>query len=255
MFFWVKRKEITLDCFTYIPAVYEFSKPDFSYKFFPEWFLKLPKMVDGDRRAPSLKGCKAFKDLYCKNTITIPSSFEFQMKIFPNKTFEWSMFGATENTPRVIPHPTAQMSGMYDPDFYQHLKIPTAWYLRTNKFINFVWLDHTWNKKESLDYCVLPGVVDYRYQPDTLINILFKYKPEEYSITIPFAEPVSMIVPMEDCLIKIKHHLEDYKYVDSINRPFSSPHLSYAAEKYQFYKQIIKKSVERDLMTKCPFGK
>jgi len=256
MFFWVKRKEVILDCFTYIPSVHEFSRPDFSYKFFPEWFLKLPKIVGEEgKKGPSLKGCKAFKDIYCKNTITIPSSFEVRIKVSPNKTFEWAMFGTTEESVHAVEHPIAQTSGMYDENTYQHLKIPTAWFFKTSRFINFVWLDHVWNRKEVLDYCVLPGVVDYKYQPDTLLNVIFKYKPEEYTITIPFAEPVAMLAPMENCVIKIKHHLEDFKYVRAINRPYFNPNINSTAEKYQFYKQIIKKANERNLMTKCPFGK
>jgi hypothetical protein len=256
MFFWIKRKEIVLDCFTYLPSVYELAKPDFSYKFFPEWFLKLPKEITKEgRKGDTLKSCRAFKDIYSKNTITIPSSFEVKIKVFPDRHFEWALLGAVDETAPGVVHPPEQTTGMYDENLYQHFKFPTAWTLKTNKFVNFVWLDMVWNRREVLDYCVLPGIVDYKYQPDTMVNIIFKYRPEEYTITIPYADPVAMLAPMEDCSIKIKHHLETYKYVNSVNSSFYNPETEGSAKKYTRNKRFIDNAEKRDAMTKCPFGR
>jgi hypothetical protein len=97
LFFWLKKKEIVLDCFTYSPLAYEYAKPDFSYKFFPEWFLKLPKtknVVDDKGKTTTfdtMKACLAFKNYYTENTIMLPAPYHVEINVgsVEEQTYTW----------------------------------------------------------------------------------------------------------------------------------------------------------------------
>jgi hypothetical protein len=251
LFFWFKRKEIIFDCFTYSPLAYEYAKPDFAYKFFPEWFIKLPKKTKllnpQNKSIDSLKSCLAFKKYYTSNTIIIPTPYHATINVnsIENPSYTWEIKFPEETA---IEHEKEQFEGFLPSD-YQHLKFSSPWKFKTNKLIQFMWADPVWNKNNFLDYSVLPGVVDYKYQFDTAINIVFRYKDKPHLIDFTLGEPLAILAPLSDCNIKIKHQLINKSEAYLLG--FVSKY--HGENKYKFTKKVIQAAEKRDAMTKCPF--
>ena len=251
MFLWFKKKDIILDCFTYSPLAYEHAKPDFAYKFFPEWFTKLPKKTSltspEGKPVDSIKACLAFKRYYTANTIILPTPFHFTINLsaLKEREYKWAIKFPEEEA---VEHDKKQFEGFMS-DEYQHLKIPSPWKLKTNKFTEFIWNDPVWNRSNILDYSVLPGILDYKYQFDTPINLVFKYTDKPYEIDFTLGEPLAMIAPLADCNIKIKHHQiskSEWTLLSFVSK--------YSGElKYKSTKKIIQATEKRNAMKKCPF--
>jgi len=256
MFFWIKKKDVVLDCFTWSYVAYEFAKPDFSYKFFPEWFIKLPKFYPEDFgktiknvSVGTIKNCKAFTRYHTANSIVVPWHCDISIKPTDSdeKKFEYSHVGLSD---KPLDHNRLQFQGMLN-DNYQQLKIEIPWAIRSNKFVEFVWSDPVWNRQNILDYCVLPGVVDFKYNHGVAVNIIFQYKSEPHSFELNLGEPAISLIPINECNIKIKHHLIEQKDFGRYSKP-----LGYYLQKpyYKIIKRLTDAADHRENMTKCPFG-
>ena len=257
MFFWMKKKKVVLDCITYSSFAYENTRPDFAYKFFPEWFVKLPKIIQSnDQPLLSLKGCNAFKRLYTANTVIIPASFYIKIEVGTDqeKSYRWEASNLMGNPNSLEGHPPSQMEGFLDFENNQHIKIPLPWIIKSNKEVEFMWADPIWNRKNLFNYCLLPGVIDFRYQHDVLANIIFPYKKEPQVMEINPDHPLVLLAPLTECDIEIKHHVEDLHRIVSYRPPFISMFDAAArGKKYSFSKKIKDAAEKRDAMKRCPF--
>jgi hypothetical protein len=254
LFFWLKKIEVTLDFFTYSPLAFDYAKPDFAYKFFPDWFLKLPKQtgrVDPENTAiTTLKSCIAFKRYYTANTLIIPVPYNATIEVgtLEERGYKWRIRDQNEVA---YSHDRDQFEGFVTED-YQHIKLLTPWKFKSNRYVEFLWSDPIWNRQNFLDYAVLPGVVDYKYQFDTPVNLMFRYRETPHVLQFNLGDPFVMLAPLSDCTIKIKHHLvdKDALLLRSLpNRLFSGP----ADSKYKRNKKLIDAAEKRDAMKKCPF--
>lgn len=248
MVFWFKKKEIILDCFTDCPATYEFAKPDFAYKFFPNWFLSLKKTVlHKGQPHPTIRECHSFKRYYTANTIVIPMPYMATIEIgtVKNPYYEWH---SHQKEKFLFKHLNSQTNGFVE-DNYFFTKISPPWKFRTNNFVEFLWSDPVWNRHNPLDYSILPATIDFKYQFDIQVNTLFTYKETPQKINFTTGQALVMLAPRTDKLIKIKHHLVDQKIIKGL----SGVGDSLIKKSYLQKKQIIKAAEERNTMSKCPF--
>jgi len=255
MFLWFKKKEIVLDCFTGSPIAYELGKPDFAYKFFPEWFIKLPKRMPNIRNPRTgengtIKLCRAFKRYYTANSIILPSGYFGHIKVNTKekRTFDWRI--QTKDTSQgVSSHHSAQSEGFLT-DNYQHIKLSSSWSFKTNKFIEFLWSDPIYNRPNICDYTIMPGVIDFKYQHDAFINLVLEYKNDPYELEFKPGQPLVMLTPLsQDYNITIKHHLID----KSKEEPLGEVSTYDSERRYPENKKIIQAADKRDEMKKCPF--
>jgi hypothetical protein len=247
LFFWFKKKEIILDCFTNSHTAYELAKPDFAYKFFPDWFVELKKTITiKNKEALTIKNCQAFKKYYTANTIIIPAPAMIQIELGTNKNPYYNL-NSPDTKITIQHHPNLQFKGMVEDD-YADLKIFIPWKLKTNKFVNFFWSDPVWNRSNVLDYTVMPGVVDYKYQFDTPVNMFIKYKDVKQELNFTVGKPLVMLAPLSDCNIKIKHHI-----IDTLKFDYLSDFCDGPLKHYKLKKEIIQAAEKRDAMKKCPF--
>ena len=248
MFFWFKKKEIILDCFTDCSATYEFAKPDSAYKFFPNWFLSLKKIVSYKSQPhPTIRECHSFKRYYTADTIIIPMPYMATIEIGTTKNpyYEWQ---SHQKEKFLFKHLNAQTNGFVGDDHF-FTKISPPWKFRTNKFVEFLWSDPVWNRPNPLDYSILPATIDFKYQFDIQVNLLFKYKETPQNISFSTGQALVMLAPRTDKVIKIKHHLVDQKTIQGLG----SVGVSSVKKSYLQRKQVIKAAEERNTMSKCPF--
>lgn len=205
-----KKKEILLDCFTFLPTAYDYAPINYGIKYMPEWWKDTPK-IDGD--SITVKNCNALTEYY-KTGIVIPSWFEVDLKIHKKNDpddlyFTWSASNGDFITNES--HPKSQYKGFSKNEGF-NIKIKSPWLLKCKEDIKFNWTQPTWNMRDYMKYIhILPGVVDYKYQHYTNINMFAFNEEFEKHINIPPITPLVILHPMSDRKIKIKNHLVDKK--------------------------------------------
>jgi hypothetical protein len=99
--------------------------------------------------------------------------------------------------------------------------------------------------QEDYNFRVVPGVVDYRLNGFTNVNIMIPIENNEY--TVPAGVPLVHIIPLSDKRLKIKNHLISKQEYDMM-----SNHSTSFYEGWKSVKKLIRKNDTRE--TKCPFG-
>lgn len=204
-----KEDEIILDCYTYLPYVYETAKINYAYKFIPDWWKNTPKFTS-DNTDASIKNCLGLKE-YFRKGIVIPSWFGLQLKIHPLNHLEGMTYSYQSSTSyfKDISHSTEQFS-LLASNNKVNFKIHSPWLIKSNDTTNFIWshpLYHL-NKFTDSNFDVMPAVVNYKYQHDTHINtIITQEEDTESFIEIEPLTPLVMIHPLSDKKIKFRYHL------------------------------------------------
>ena len=248
--FFFKPKEIHLDCFTFRPEVYEFSSVDYSHKFYPEWWLKLPKTqqkmnLSGKvSEITTMKGCVGFVNYY-KYGITIPLWSDLRLSYLANERKFDVEFAFKKHTHGE--HLIEQMTGLINPDEFAHIKLMSPWIFKTKEDIQWAWMQHTWNFSPVNKITILPAIIDFKYQNGTNVNFLISTKIRE--CFLPNNQPLVNIIPLSERKVKIHRHLVNEREFEILA---ASSYPTYFKGKYKKIKQII---IGREKeQKKCPFG-
>jgi hypothetical protein len=248
--FFIPKKKLVLHCYTQTIGLVEMAPIEKASKFLPSWWKELPKnfKVTDDiknelsiRKGTTLKSCSGFTDLYSKGAI-LPmwSDVTIQIGEIGNNSYR---FYHRDNRSVITIHPQMQR-GNYLPDTeYQHLKFVSPWVFYCEEPTNFVFMEPTWNL-EDLQYTkTLPGIVNYKYQHTTSVNMMCIRKPEAYEFDIPFLHPMAHIIPMDDRELEIKVSCDEdkYKFYSELNRTRAT---------YRTLKKIKQDNEKKG----CPFG-
>ena len=242
--FFFKPKVIHLDCFTTRAEVYDLFPIDYTYKFFPQWWKDLPKVIPDENQwwgMNTIKSCVGLNNFYA-NGITIPMWSDFLIET-ENSIARWQF---SDRTSRCGTHSFEQMQGYLDPQLYFHLKIESPWLFSCKENIDFVWTQNTWSFSKPEEIVIPPAVLGFKFQRGTHINSFIRYDGEKKQIFIDSGKPMVNIIPLSERKVKIKNHLIDekeFKILESrnIQVKFNNP--------YNFRKKLLMNSEK-----KCPFG-
>lgn len=246
-----KEKKIVLDCFTLDPFAYEYANISPAVKYYPEWWKDLPS----SGADPNMKSCLGFLNLY-KNSFVVPmwGSLTINLSDAIHKTSRPELdyiIGFAPGESPLAQHPKSQFKGFVGEDFI-HVKAETPWMLKTNSDIKFMYMDPLWNRSNLADYSILPGIVDYHYQPTTSINMMFKLHDQPRRVDFRPGDVMAMIVPITENGVEVKCHLVDEM---ELRRQFPQIRLATSTKQkmYNTFKKFITKHEERQ-KSKCPFG-
>lgn len=236
MFFWFKRKKIILDCFTTDALTYDRYKPVRAGYHFPEWFKDL------DPKQSNLRGCIGFKEFF-KNAISLSLWTTLQVQV-DTVLKKWSWVSG--NPIDVHQHNPSGYGNFLNPNMYDHVKIVTPWLLKTNRYVQFGWVDSFWCR-DNYNYVFPNAVVDYFYQHGTPINMFIRLHGDPYQFCIEAGQPLIFLIPLTEEKVKIKTHLvseQEYsRYMDT--------------EVLGLHKYLKRKKHTDKLLSqqkKCPFG-
>ncbi len=253
MFFFFKRPNIVVDCFTFSKSVYDLYKIRKANSFFPEDIKNIPPVVntmfgksDIQVPTPTIKRCTGIKDLY-KNGAIIPFWTEFFAE--PRKHAEGKCDAGLISTPySFTTHPKVQYPGILE-DYY-HLKFLSVWNLREKKGIEFLWIPATWNiLNHSQDFLIPPGMINFKMVNQTNLNIFVNKKCEKLHISA--GTPLVHIIPITESYVEYKCHLVSEKEFDDIDVvPRDYSFLTMGRNK-TYFKDLEK---AKQLDKKCPFG-
>lgn len=252
--FLFKKPELTLDCFTPSGPAYQYSKIENASKYIPEWWKNTPNETSDSN--PTIKWCNGFIDYY-KTGIVIPSWFEAEITVNPNSSYN-VLTTDEKSFKNQSNHPNKMFSQYSENDTF-NIKIMSPWIFKMKENINFVWSEPTWdNKNLFTEVTVLPGVMNFKYNTTTNINLLIKVRKDSYKINIKPQQPLAMLHALTDKKIIIKTHLvsqEEYNNLDSINRMFLWKDLKSMVGVAKGKRKIIDKVDEiESQQSKCPFG-
>ena len=255
MMFFFKRKIIHLDCFTTESSVYELFPVDYSHKFYPDWWKKLPKQVNIPESqdtnnlnigfVPTMKSCIGFTEFY-QNSITIPMWTDMLIKVNKEKNYYDTFFSDTKT--KINKHFPRQMEGLIDTQDYLHFKIDSPWFFSCKNDVRFSWTQPSWNFNPIDKIVIPPAIIDYKYQGGTNINFFINTKNEKKDIFIESGQAMINISPMSEKKLKIHRHLISHQEMDKI----SYTHTSFSFfGRYKKIKEILQKQEKE---SKCPFG-
>jgi hypothetical protein len=252
--FFIKRKEIVLDCFTHNYSAYENAKIDYAYKYMPEWWKKTPSFDETTNYA-TIKNCVAFIDFY-KKGLCIPSWFELDMKINvandPNNIlYEWN---ASNSDFSESSHDQSQFVN-FSENAGKNFKITSPWLFKEKSDIKFVWSQPTWNLKSLIfNMSVLPGVVSFKHQHSTHINFYISNRMYEQQLSIEPLTPLVILHPMSDKKIKVVNHLISKDEWDNRMGALNNMTLVNTSQRLiKKYSKKVKLNEKIENVKKCPF--
>jgi len=240
--FFFKPKKIVLDCFTNNASAYEYSKPDHARKFIPDWWKKLPNSSNTfpADKIGTMKGCFGFTEMYNRGFM-LPLWSDLNI-VKVNGQMHWQF--ADYNTVGTS-HPAVQMGEYYDTEKYQHLKIHSPWFLKEKEGVLFHVSQAFWNVQPFGDYVITPGLVEFKYQSGTNINMFILKSISD--LLIEFTTPMLHYVPLDDRRIELKYHLlTDSEFSLIVNA--GSPNT------FEFHYRKKKKLMQDREKSKCPFS-
>ena len=194
--FFFKKSKIVLDCFTYVPEVELLFPILRAEERLPQFWKKLPPTVkhNGPMRG-TMKTCPGVGNLY-------RSGFIIQ---------SWQeMWIGIENGVRWFPedcletHSSKQWLDSYLTGFY-HVKLLSPWKIKEKTGVNFLYTNCFWHD-DTFKPFVVNGVVDYKYQHTTSVNMLIPKTIFPKEVNIPLNKELAHVIPMSEKDIDIKMH-------------------------------------------------
>jgi hypothetical protein len=208
-----RKRPIILECFTDRKDVYELSKIDYAYRFFPDYIksMKEVHVRNSIFEVSTLKNCVGLHMLYHHGFILpLWSDLFIQVKDAGHK---WHFADGVSQAESHDPEQFKELSK----DMY-NLKLVSPWRIKTNSDINWVLNMPMWSHLYATQHKILPAVVNFKEQHNTNINMLIHWQPcnEFY---IHHKTPMLHFVPLSDRPIKFKYHLVDKLKYDTLKTP------------------------------------
>lgn len=221
--FFIKRKKIVIDAFTYSSVAYNLFRIDKAIKFLPDWWKTLPNRTEfeGDVGikfpASTMKRCEGFISLY-KSGFVIPLWTDLIIESFGNG--EWAYEAADLKTD-IRPHNPDEYGNAFDQLF--HGKIISPWRLKEKSGVSFHWSEPSWNLYNvNYNIRILPGILNYKYQTATHINLFFPKQANKVNLSA--GTPMVYFTALDDKEVEIKTHLVDdneYKKIEALDKKFT----------------------------------
>lgn len=244
MFFFFKKPEIIVDCFTADEGLVQTMPIEYSTKFMPDWWKKLEKQhLSPDRYYPSgtMKQCRGFVDYY-STSITIPLWSDLAIKVQENNQYIWQF---SDRYSEAVVHGVEQRGTYLSDKKYGHMKLTSPWALKTKEQINWVWSQPTWNFDAPEQLLIPPAVVNYKHQCATNVNMFFRVDtPREY--LIPFGQPMAHLTPMTESKVILKRHVVTESEVRRIHATQST---------FTFVNKYGTAIKNRERFAECPYSK
>jgi len=206
----IKKSKIIVDAFTSNQSVYDYSQlRDSSYSY-PEWFKRMPNKYKTDIfLSPTLKKCVGLQNIY-SNGYMIPLWSDLSISIRP-EGLKWQY---ADNISQAECHDVKQWEHYTNLDNHYHLKLITPWRLVCKEDIKFYMIEPSWNYSLEDPLRILKGVVDFKHQHSTHINMFInKHSFGEYLYN--HGTPMYHILPISERKLIIKHHLVSEKEIDN----------------------------------------
>jgi len=223
-----KKSKIHIDCFTNFKGITTLFPIEPADKFVPNWFKNLPSTAESATGATvgTVKMCPGITETF-KTGIVIPVWCDLFVDFSNNKV-------RTEPAEMADQHPSWQWGNNQVFKEFHHLKIGSPWRFKEKTGAKFMMTNTFWNNP-SIDYIVPNGMIEFKYQTTTNINIWIPkggFSPKK-SFTLVAGTPLVQIVPLEDKEIVIHMHEvgDDEYFGDELDYIFTQSGMYYKRKK------------------------
>jgi hypothetical protein len=242
--FFLRRSTIVVDCFINNEQIGELYPIQPTNKFIPSWWKKLPNSIstlnENNIKIPvsTMKYCAGFNNLYSTG-IVIPMWTDF----FINNSNDNQEYQFADRVTDLTQHDIVQFDDCFKNHF--HIKITSPWKLKEKTGVNWIFTELFYNLNNSLDtHRIMPGIVEYKYQSTTNINILIK-KADGSRLYFSAGDPMVHLIPLSEKKVKIKTHIIS---TEEYNKKFNYNPSTFL-NTYHKTKKIMQNNEK-----KCPFG-
>jgi hypothetical protein len=121
----------------------------------------------------------------------------------------------------------------------------SPWLIECDEPVEFMCVEPTWTMVSTDEVTVLPGILDYKYQHATNINMLLKRKDADYKLMFELNTPMMQLVPLDNRPVELKIHFDPQEYNKKcrLHTPLKSFNW------YHTNKKLLQQQEKR-----CPFG-
>ena len=212
MFFWFKPKVLVLDCLTFNNDICELFPIVPAEEHIPHWYKHLPSMVPNkfkppngpviETQLPSMKYCSGFKDLYARSWV-LPSWSDYEFFVDEEGRITSSN---VQNMGDYVSHNTLQWGrgfmGMVS------VKLNSPWRMRGPRGLYWTWMAAQHHR--PFDIQVLSGMIEWRYQHESNVNILLpKAEKDQAVYDIQAGEPLVHLIPQTEHQVEVRNHVVD----------------------------------------------
>lgn len=220
MLFKFPQKKIVLDCFTTYEHILETAPIVPAMKLIPDWWKELPNGYrDNEGRIlPTMRSCVGMVDYY-KKSIVMPLWSDLLIKVRSATDYNWAF---SDEFSEASYHPLEKQAAGFLAN-YAHIKLESPWRLKCKEDIQWIWSHPAYSFSDNHHTVSLPGIVSYKKQHGTNVNILI-HAEKEKEIFIPQGQPLIHMTPMSDRKIEIVRHLvneREYSRITQNSRSIS----------------------------------
>jgi hypothetical protein len=202
-----REKEIILNCYTDRPDVYNYFPIIPAIKSVPSWFKQVPNSFFNtpEDQDHTLKSCVGFIDYYKKGFV-LPLWSDLFLGIGATGTtnYRWQY---SDNISGIETHCSNQWGNYFKEEEYQHIKLLSPWYFTCDENIEFVAVAPSWYFDKFKDINIMSGVINFKYQIGTHVNMFCTRKKEDTDIILRSGTPLYHFIPLTEKKLKIVHHL------------------------------------------------
>lgn len=196
---WTKPTAIHVDCFTPLACAAIDNPIAKASHFVPDWWKKLDRTHDvldphTNMVIPrsTMKGCVGFLELY-NNGIIMPLWSDVALYVDKNG-FRYN-FAINEGA--IISHGSKQHGDHFSNQI--NLKMESVWALKEKRGVKFLFTGCTWSMAKVLtDITVLTGVLDFKNQHTTHINMFCKVNEKPGGYILEAGMPFVHLIPLSD---------------------------------------------------------
>jgi hypothetical protein len=239
MFFFCKPKPLNVYFYTTRQEVFDFSKPEKTGKFLPEWFKNFPPISFSDNLTSDLyspltiKTCPGFQNLY-RSGFMFKLWSDVNIQINPDGSFRYQFM---DKTSVIKNHPKEQLGNCDFKRSYAHLKFMNPWYISTDKHVNLMFTPPVWNEFGYGDIVVAPGAYSPNGIPlDANINLFFKTKEAPVIHELQFGQPLVHVVPLTERPLKLHYELISEK--EAVKLMYKTPLLLMGRNRFNRVKKL-----------------
>lgn len=230
LLFWLKPRKIHIDFFTARNDAFLYAPIDNAAKYLPEWWKDLPKDYGtGSEATNSMRNCVGFIDLYrislvlpMWSDVEITTGGDGSLTYLHSDRLSTMEFHSFEQRGRLMGN-------------HIHAKLMSPWVAECKEDISWTCVPAFYNQQNIDDYNVCPGVLNFKYQNATNVNLFIPNRKHKF--IIPHRQPLMHMIPLSDRRIKIHRHLITRE--EFAQREYSMAGIKFS-RKYDAVKRIIK---------------
>jgi hypothetical protein len=232
LLFWFKPRKIHVDFFTARKDAFLYAPIDNAGKYLPEWWKDLPKDCGaGSTATNNMRHCAGFIDLY-RISLVLPMWSDVEIDVKGDGTLTYLH---SDRLSSIEFHSSEQRGRL----MANHIsaKLMSPWVAECKEDISWTCVPALYNQQDIKDYTVCPGVLNFKYQNSTNVNLFIPNRPNKF--IIPHRQPLMHFVPLSDRRVKIHRHLvttDEFR-----QREYAMAGIKFS-RKYDAVKKIIKEN-------------